>query len=62
MTVKPHTMKTYCLLISSVLLAMTATAQTAAPLQVASPDGAVRVTVALAAGGRPTYAVRYRDA
>lgn len=53
-------MRIYCLLIS-VLLAMTAAAQTTAPLQVASPDGAVRVTVALAAGGRPTYAVRYRD-
>ena len=55
-------MRTYCLFFSSFLLAMTAAARTAAPLQVASPDGAVRVTVALAAGGRPTYAVRYRDA
>jgi hypothetical protein len=37
-------------------------AQAQAPIQIASPDGAVRVTVALAAGGRPTYAVRYREA
>jgi hypothetical protein len=37
-------------------------AQAQAPIQIASPDGAVRVTVALAAGGRPTYTVRYREA
>lgn len=43
-------------------LAATELAQAQAPIQIASPDGAVRVTVALAAGGRPTYAVRYREA
>ncbi|GAB3573196.1 glycoside hydrolase family 97 protein [Hymenobacter daeguensis] len=55
-------MRTYCLLLVTVLMTMAASAQTAAPLEVASPDGAVRVTVALAAGGRPTYRVRYREA
>jgi hypothetical protein len=55
-------MRTAYLLAGSLLLALNAMAQTTAPLQIASPDGAVRVTVALAAGGRPTYAVRYRDA
>lgn len=43
-------------------LAVAELAQAQAPIQIASPDGAVRVTVALAAGGRPTYAVRYREA
>jgi hypothetical protein len=61
MTTKTHLMNSYHLFLSAALLALPAAAQTAATLQVASPDGAVRVTVALAAGGRPTYAVRYRD-
>lgn len=54
-------MRTPYLFIGVLMLAATA-AQAAAPLQVTSPDGAVCVTVALAGGGRPTYAVRYRDA
>ncbi|MCB2380506.1 glycoside hydrolase family 97 catalytic domain-containing protein [Hymenobacter sp. BT635] len=35
------------------------TAQAAEPVLVSSPDGAVQVAVTLAAGGVPTYAVRY---
>lgn len=34
-------------------------ARAAQPVQVSSPDGAVRVTVDLTAQGQPTYAVRY---
>ncbi len=52
-------MRFSCLLI---LVGMSTAARAADPIQIASPDGAVRVTVALAAGGRPTYAVRYREA
>jgi len=55
-------MNPYYLFLGASLLALSATAQPTAPLQVASPDGAVRVTVAVGAGGRPTYAVRYRNA
>jgi alpha-glucosidase len=55
-------MQSYYLLMAGCLLALPVAAQTTAPMQVASPDGAVRVTVALAAGGRPTYTVRYRNA
>ncbi|RTQ48138.1 glycoside hydrolase family 97 protein [Hymenobacter gummosus] len=34
-------------------------ARAAQPIQISSPDGAVRVTVDLTAQGQPTYAVRY---
>ncbi|MBJ6110858.1 glycoside hydrolase family 97 catalytic domain-containing protein [Hymenobacter sp. BT523] len=37
-------------------------ARAAGPVVVSSPDGAVRVSVAVDAQGQPTYAVRYRQA
>ena len=52
-------MRFSCLVI---LFGMSTAARAADSIQIASPDGAVRVTVALAAGGRPTYTVRYREA
>lgn len=48
------------LLLGFSLLATQRIGPSRCPLLVTSPDGAVRVTVALGAGGRPTYAVQYR--
>ncbi|UOR04961.1 glycoside hydrolase family 97 catalytic domain-containing protein [Hymenobacter aerilatus] len=44
------------------LLSLTTAAQAAKPIRVASPDGAVQVTVDVTGQGQPTYAVRYRSA
>lgn len=48
--------------IISLLVLPLGVAQAARPVQITSPDGAVRVTVAVTAQGQPTYTVHYRKA
>jgi len=49
------------LLLACLLMPPFAALHAAPPIRVSSPDGAVQVTVAVAAGGVPTYAVRYHE-